>query len=221
MRLVLASHKLPEIRTNLATPVQEIEDFLAKSWKWIEKNLAHIQNVETFFPLCQGRSGDRILFDGEIRQIEYQVTLLPTGFVSLSSKKLDVYIPLPLWRDRDFVGVKLLKDWVEAQAISIMSSRIQHLLQCRGLLRPSEVKWAWRKSSWGLCDRRGVITLNYQLIALPSWVRDYVIVHELVHLLFFNHSKLFWTFVRDIYPQVDEAKKWLRCVSARLMEFKV
>ena len=65
----------------------------------------------------------------------------------------------------------------------------------------------WR---WGSCSRRGHICLNWRLIAMPDWVRDYVLLHELMHLKRMDHSPKFWTLVAAVCPGFQEARAWLR-----------
>ena len=65
----------------------------------------------------------------------------------------------------------------------------------------------WR---WGSCSRRGHICLNWRLIAMPEWVRDYVLLHELMHLKRMDHSPKFWTLVAAVCPGFKEARVWLR-----------
>lgn len=70
----------------------------------------------------------------------------------------------------------------------------------------------WR---WGSCSSRGHICLNWRLMRMPAWVRDYVIVHELMHLKKLDHSPAFWTLVADACPNYREAEAWLRGLAAR------
>jgi predicted metal-dependent hydrolase len=65
----------------------------------------------------------------------------------------------------------------------------------------------WR---WGSCSRNGHITLNWRLVTMPDWVRDYVLIHELMHLKRMDHSPQFWTLVAIACPDYQAARKWLR-----------
>jgi predicted metal-dependent hydrolase len=65
----------------------------------------------------------------------------------------------------------------------------------------------WR---WGSCSRRGHICLNWRLVNTPDWVRDYVMVHELMHLRRMDHSKGFWKLVAKVCPEYERARQWLR-----------
>jgi predicted metal-dependent hydrolase len=69
----------------------------------------------------------------------------------------------------------------------------------------------WR---WGSCSRAGHICLNWRLAQMPAWVRDYVMLHELMHLKRMDHSRTFWKLVAQVCPEYESARKWLR---ARLL----
>ena len=73
-----------------------------------------------------------------------------------------------------------------------------------------------QRTRWGSCGRNGRICLNWRLLLMPDWVRDYVIVHELMHLRRMDHSPRFWRYVADAYPRWREARAWLRTNGAGL-----
>jgi predicted metal-dependent hydrolase len=65
----------------------------------------------------------------------------------------------------------------------------------------------WR---WGSCSRSGHICLNWRLVTMPDDVRDYVLIHELMHLKRMDHSPKFWKLVADACPHYQDARRWLR-----------
>lgn len=67
-----------------------------------------------------------------------------------------------------------------------------------------------QKSRWGSCSCQGTISLNWRLIQLPPAVRDYIIIHELMHLQQLNHSPRFWAEVAKACPGYREAEEWLK-----------
>jgi predicted metal-dependent hydrolase len=67
----------------------------------------------------------------------------------------------------------------------------------------------WR---WGSCSPTGHICLNWRLVLMPEPVRDYVIIHELMHLRRLDHSRAFWALVAAACPGYQEARTWLRGV---------
>ena len=73
-----------------------------------------------------------------------------------------------------------------------------------------------QRSRWGACSARGSITLNWRLILVPPWVREYVMIHELMHRRELNHSKRFWKHVAAACPRHQEARTWLLSEGQRL-----
>jgi predicted metal-dependent hydrolase len=67
-----------------------------------------------------------------------------------------------------------------------------------------------QKSRWGSCSRRGTISLNWRLIQTPEFVRDYIVLHELMHLRQMNHSARYWQEVERVCPNYLLAEKWLK-----------
>lgn len=67
-----------------------------------------------------------------------------------------------------------------------------------------------QRSRWGSCSRRGTISLNWRLIQTPAHVRDYIILHELMHLRQMNHSSRFWREVESVCPDYETAERWLK-----------
>ncbi|MFZ3454712.1 M48 family metallopeptidase [Arthrobacter sp. 7Tela_A1] len=79
-----------------------------------------------------------------------------------------------------------------------------------GAARPTSVRWVSnQKSRWGSATpARGTIRLSDTLIGMPSWVVDYVLLHELAHLIEGSHSPKFWRLL-DPYPHTETAKAYL------------
>ena len=100
--------------------------------------------------------------------------------------------------------------WYQEQAKEVFGVRVFYYAR---LMQesPRDILIRKQKCIWGCCDkRRGVISLNWQLIQAPMWVIDYVIVHELAHLKHANHSQRFWNRVAKFFPEYGHAKQWLR-----------
>lgn len=66
-----------------------------------------------------------------------------------------------------------------------------------------------QRSRWGACSARGAITLNWRLVLVPDFVREYVMLHELMHRRELNHSRRFWRQVASVCPRHREARRWL------------
>jgi predicted metal-dependent hydrolase len=74
-----------------------------------------------------------------------------------------------------------------------------------------------QRSRWGSCSRRGTISLNWRLVQAPIFVRDYIVLHELAHLVEMNHSRRFWREVARLCPGFAAAEKWLKNHSSLLL----
>lgn len=90
-----------------------------------------------------------------------------------------------------------------------LPERLLELAAALGLVvsRVSVRNQRWR---WGSCSPRGHICLNWRLVNMPAWVRDYVLIHELMHLRRLDHSKKFWRLVAEQCPDYQKARRWLR-----------
>ena len=66
-----------------------------------------------------------------------------------------------------------------------------------------------QRSRWGACSASGSITLNWRLMLVPDFVREYVMIHELMHRRELNHSKRFWKHVAAACPRYRDARTWL------------
>ena len=73
-----------------------------------------------------------------------------------------------------------------------------------------------QRSRWGSCSAKGHIALNYRLMLMPTHVREYILIHELMHLRQANHSIRFWRLVEAACPSFRDAERWLRKNGAAL-----
>jgi predicted metal-dependent hydrolase len=120
-------------------------------------------------------------------------------------------------------------EWIERQRTRLTESRYdpreRHLLRLRAKhelparlvqlaaehrINASRVSIRDQRSRWGSCGRDGHISLNWRLILMPGWVRDYVLIHELMHLKRLDHSAQFWRLVAAAFPNYQAARRWLR-----------
>lgn len=77
-------------------------------------------------------------------------------------------------------------------------------------LTVSRVSVRNQRSRWGSCGRDGHVSLNWRLLLMPDAVRDYVMVHELMHLRRLDHSPAYWALVAEACPDFRTSREWLR-----------
>jgi predicted metal-dependent hydrolase len=99
---------------------------------------------------------------------------------------------------------------MRARAVAELPARLQELAARLGVTGLTRISIRNQRTRWGSCGRDGHITLNWRLIAMPPSVRDYVLIHELMHLRRMDHSPAYWRLVADACPDYTEARAWLR-----------
>lgn len=73
-----------------------------------------------------------------------------------------------------------------------------------------------QKTRWGSCSTSGTLSFNWRLMLAPPKVLDYVVVHELCHFKYMNHSKEFWELVEQVYPDYKSCRAWLKEFGVKL-----
>ncbi len=117
-------------------------------------------------------------------------------------------IVLPSKTEQDKI-LKTLKAWYKKQAKQILFDRLSYI-ESRIKLKSSAFRIGDSKGRWGSCNSKGTICLNFRVLMLPPALIDYVIIHELCHLVEMNHSKKFWKLVSTFLPNVDTLKKSIK-----------
>ena len=95
-----------------------------------------------------------------------------------------------------------------AAARETIAARVAFFEQVVGV-HPRSIRIKGQKTRWGSCSARGLLNFNWRLILAPPPVLDYVVVHELCHLVHLNHSSSFWARVKAVLPAYPEARAWL------------
>jgi predicted metal-dependent hydrolase len=98
---------------------------------------------------------------------------------------------------------------LRARAKRELPPRLFELAASHGL-KVSRVSVRNQRWRWGSCSRSGHICLNWRLVAMPDHIRDYVMIHELMHLRRMDHSRKFWLLVAAACPDFQSARAWLR-----------
>jgi predicted metal-dependent hydrolase len=102
-----------------------------------------------------------------------------------------------------------LKEWYIARAKEKIIPRVK--IYCHAIgVDVAGVKIVDNRYRWGSCTLNNNVNLNWRLIKAPMFVIDYVIVHELAHIIEANHTPRFWNIVRVQTPTMDKARAWLK-----------
>ncbi len=99
-----------------------------------------------------------------------------------------------------------LKAFLKQEAIVILTKQTELFSQQHGL-KFTKISVGDMKAVWGSCSYDNKIKYNYKLILLPSYLQEYVVAHEVSHIIHKDHSSNFWKLVEKIYPQYKQARK--------------
>ena len=109
----------------------------------------------------------------------------------------------------------LVERWYRQAAERCLPSELMALAGQHGI-QVARVTVRDQRSRWGACSSKGAITLNWRLMRVPAFVREYVLLHELMHRRELNHSRRFWRLVAACCPRHREAREWLKREGKRL-----
>jgi predicted metal-dependent hydrolase len=110
---------------------------------------------------------------------------------------------------------RVVQRWLRRRAALALPVELQALAATHAVT-VARVSIRNQQARWGSCSRRGSITLNWRLVQVPPFVREYVLVHELMHRRELNHSARFWRHVAAACPRYLEARRWLHQDGAAL-----
>jgi predicted metal-dependent hydrolase len=178
---------------------KSIAEFVEKNTHWIEKKKA--EALDTRPPARkQYVPGEMFLYLGT----NYPLEIVTEQKESLF---LDQKFKLAEFAQRDAAVV--FERWYREQARHILNDRVNDYAR-QYAFQYKKIGITSARTRWGSCSTTGSLNFSWRLIMAPVEAVDYVVVHELVHTIFHNHSKRFWKKVEQIMPDFRERRKWLR-----------
>lgn len=204
---------------------QFISSFIQKKDAWLKAKITEQNQTADF--CCDFTQGSKLFLFG-------QLVSLNVIFIN-SVKKINVYLSPLSDNQQELVIVfstryqqklacelqlrsaikKRVEGYLKEQAQIIIQPKVEYYAQLTQLT-PTAIKIRQYRARWGSCNNRGELSFNYLLMMLPIDVIDYVIIHELCHLQYLNHSKDFWQLVANYYPDYATAKQWIKTNQAAL-----
>ena len=170
--------------------------------QWIYEKTRHSQKYEVL-PHPPGKelvTGESALYLGRNYRIE---------LVAGDDKKVrfnrHFLVPSSMTAQRK----SAMRDWYVARARKRLLPRVARHAREIGV-RFKQARIVDNRYRWGSCTVNDNVNLNWRLIKAPMFVIDYVIVHELAHLIEANHTPRFWNIVRTQAPTMEKARSWLR-----------
>lgn len=111
-----------------------------------------------------------------------------------------------------------LEKWYRKEALAVIREKAEEYAKVLSVHFES-IRIKDQRSRWGSCSSKGNLNFNWRILMAPEPVCDYVIIHELCHLVFMDHSSNFWNLVESICPEYKQYKKWLKENGKQLYPF--
>ena len=102
-----------------------------------------------------------------------------------------------------------LEKWYQGHALSKLEEKTKRYASIIGVT-PKSVDLKDYKARWGSCSSSGDVTYNWRIIIAPHHIVDYIVVHELCHLLEHNHGPKYWKHVEHVIPNYKDCRQWLK-----------
>ena len=189
----------------LRAPWREIEGFLREKERWIVRKLDEWARMPRGERL-HGESGELVSMFGSPHVLEVR-----RGRRHVEARDGRIVITVGK-RSRP---VDALVGWLKHQALDAFRPRVAHYAAQLDVAAP-RVSLSNARTQWGVCTEDGTIRLCWRLVHLPPGLTDYVIAHEVAHLVEMNHSRRFWALLARLYPQWRSAREQLELAAATL-----
>uniref|UniRef100_A0A486XI61 Predicted metal-dependent hydrolase n=1 Tax=Rheinheimera sp. BAL341 TaxID=1708203 RepID=A0A486XI61_9GAMM len=184
-------------------PDAELVQAAKKRGRWIYEQLRTFRAQLEHVKPREYVSGESHYYLG--RQYLLKVNVEPSAVqsVKLFRGKLEVSV-----RERNVERIKsLLEGWYKEKAKEIFKSRLDAIMtQAIWIEKAPELRILTMQTQWGSCSPNGRITLNPLLVKAPRECIDYVILHELCHLVEHNHSERFYRLLSQVMPKWEKTK---------------
>jgi hypothetical protein len=184
---------------------RDIESFLRDKERWILRKLEEWARAPRPAVL-RAESGDMLPLFGDPLTLEVRQG---GRAVRRDAGRLVVCVPAPVRAAETLVG------WLKTRALEVLVPRAEHFAARLGVAAPC-VGLSSARGQWGVCMAGGAIRLNWRLVHLDADLSDYVVAHEVAHLVEMNHSKRFWSLVSGLYPAWREARERLELAGAAI-----
>lgn len=177
-----------------------LEDFLRSKKEWLFKTLAKQQEKMANVPSFMFLDDDKLYYLGELYSFQKVYDRKDVAFHNRV-----FYIPSSSLERAKI----LLQKFYQKQGEIYLKERVAYYEEKMNIA-PKAIRVFNLRGNWGSCTSQKNINFHYKLMMMPPSIIDYVVVHEMCHLVHMNHSKDFWGLVECFYPDYKKCRTWLR-----------
>jgi len=201
-----------EIQAPKGTSNENIHQLLEANWDRIQQKLKEMKERIQGPQEKVYEYGETFLYLGNTFPIQISEDVnIVQDHVRFENEKLHIYVK----QLEDEKIKQALKRFYYQQCKALVEKSIQSY-QRNFKVKPSSIRISDSNRNWGTCDSNRQLTFNWKLAMAPQKVIDYVVVHEMCHMVHMNHDRSFWRLVGKIIPDYKEKEKWLALSSWKM-----
>lgn len=177
------------VKTNDSTTIEQINKMVKDKSAWISKKLELFKSIAINSNIT---TGSRLYYMGKSYYVEI-ITDNDTDSISIDFTHSKFQITTPL-KYSDVELHNVIENFYKEKAqekIILLTKKWAKIMK----VAPEHISFRYSKNRWGSCSSTNRISYNYHLVKLSSSLVEYVVIHELAHIEYKNHSKEFWKFI--------------------------
>lgn len=179
---------------------EKIDEIVQSKRQWIKEKLNHAQKYPKISESKEFVSGETLMYLGR----NYQLLIVDE---EIDGVEFDQRFKIS--KSNQFKANKLFKQWYLSQALKKIEPLATKYARNLGV-EYNQFKTSEMKYRWGSCTPANNIIFNWRIIKAPMYVLEYLVAHELVHLMENNHTPRFWNILSIQVPNYEKAKNWLK-----------
>jgi predicted metal-dependent hydrolase len=179
---------------------EKIDKVVQSKRQWIKEKLNHTQKYPLISENKEFVSGETLMYLGK----NYQLLVIDDEIEGIEFDQR-----FRISKSNQSKANELFKKWYLSQALKKIEPLATKYAQSLGV-EYNQFKTSEMKYRWGSCTPANNIIFNWRIIKAPMYVLEYLVAHELVHLLEDNHTQRFWNILSIQVPNYEKAKNWLK-----------
>ena len=191
--------------------IREVELALRERAAWIVETLAEWRDRGRESLPTEWQTGAPLLYQGRALTL----ALFPARRTSIDADLLHLTVLHPKPGDQAAIA-SLVGRWLKERALAQLAPRVLHFARLIDA-EPPAVRLSNARTQWGSCNHRGEIRLSWRLVQLHPRIADYVVAHEVAHLVELNHSSRFWALVESLLPGYADVRRELDALTPLLV----
>jgi len=206
------------VRSPKNTAETKIEEVLKKKINWILSKLKEMDKIKPAPKEKEFMTGEKLPYLGRRYRLKVNQAEISKVEVKLYQGKFIIDYPVDIEDKKEQRREKIraaLIEWYREHAKEKINERVDKY-KVKLDVEPNNVVVKKQKKRWGSCSSKDNLNFNWKIIMAPMSIVDYLVVHELTHLIHDNHSRDFWATVAAIIPDIKEKKEWLKENGRRL-----